>query len=75
VRGEKLNIALPGADLPGSSPRAWGKVRAQMDRLVKKRIIPTCVGKSIGHGSEIRFCKDHPHVRGEKRYLFEIPSP
>ena len=49
-----------------SPPRVWGKaIRANL-KISRKRITPTCVGKSDYLCSFQRVRKDHPHVCGEK---------
>ena len=51
---------------PGSSPRAWGKVRKGVAYEYPDRIIPTGVGKRKTRGELHVNGPDHPHGRGEK---------
>ena len=48
-RGEKSMPALGVQEYPGSSPRAWGKGRSILRTKNAQGIIPTGVGKSVGH--------------------------
>ena len=66
--GEKEISFFDSPQVPGSSPRVWGKGRLDgIDRL-PNRIIPTGVGKS-GFFSSNRPCSsDHPHGCGEKDF-------
>ena len=50
----------------GSSPRVWGKALERFCEAVKRRIIPTRVGKSAPQLKPITYAKDHPHACGEK---------
>jgi len=68
VRGEKALLAIAAAVYAGSSPRAWGKVRAARPAARNGRIIPTCVGKRRVQDMVNAGDADHPHVRGEKTY-------
>ena len=66
VRGEKGGGGEGAKQLPGSSPRAWGKDCLDYSHTNSHRIIPTCVGKRCGRPREGGTGTDHPHVRGEK---------
>ena len=48
----------------GSSPRAWGLLRATMKKPGKLRFIPTCVGFTNGCGRRSFLSPVHPHMRG-----------
>ena len=52
----------------GSSPRVWGKEPVGDRAHDRKRIIPTCVGKSSVPPRCLVRSPDHPHVCGEKEY-------
>ena len=66
VRGEKTPPDERRAQIPGSSPRAWGKVQQTRNIIDSQRIIPTCVGKRPFNFRITKPWTDHPHVRGEK---------
>ena len=51
--------------LAGSSPRAWGTLKAIEPDVIQLRFIPTCMGNST-----VAYCIQwiltvHPHVHGE----------
>ena len=66
VRGEKETLNLVMDYAAGSSPRAWGKGYGGEQGIRRRRIIPTCVGKSSPRCRAPPAGPDHPHVRGEK---------
>ena len=49
----------------GSSPRAWGTLKAGGIFGVADRFIPTCVGNTFTVTSPVTVEPVHPHVRGE----------
>ena len=67
VRGENLPMRAETVSHPGSSPRAWGKLRSLCTCRSLRRIIPTCVGKTLRGSQESSWFSDHPHVRGENK--------
>ncbi len=68
--GEKENHEVWCGKFCGSSPRVWGKAISGMKKKLKRRIIPTGVGKSFK--ARKYFCSrpDHPHGCGEKTNPF-----
>ena len=65
VRGEH-DLPLSSAfHTSGSSPRAWGACRANVDLARRDRFIPTCVGSIVWQLRGGCVYKVHPHVRGE----------
>ncbi len=66
-RGERgLSASFPGSSR-GSSPRAWGAVRAARRSAAPARIIPTSVGSGTPGQQAQRTKLDHPHERGERQ--------
>ncbi|EEB34867.1 hypothetical protein DESPIG_00190 [Desulfovibrio piger ATCC 29098] len=65
VRGEYIDHLLPLHAVPGSSPRAWGILRAGALLEDQRRFIPTCVGNTARTEALARRRAVHPHVRGE----------
>ena len=53
----------------GPSPRTWGKQRNKVEGEMTKRTIPTGVGKTALRPANAGTFTDHPHGRGENRYL------
>ena len=53
----------------GTSPRPWGKVVDVTARRYAIRNIPTPVGKSYRQQTDWCSVMEHPHARGEKRFL------
>ena len=49
----------------GSSPRAWGTLIAECQRLINKRFIPTGVGNTLVFSACVFLLSVHPHGRGE----------
>ena len=49
----------------GSSPRAWGTLKAIEPDVIQLRFIPTCMGNSAPCRSGPRALPVHPHVHGE----------
>ena len=64
--GEKYYWRAFFAYRKGSPPRVWGKVAAAVHVVLRLRITPTCVGKSIAQLRTGQYFEDHPHVCGEK---------
>ena len=65
MHGE-LTYLIPKDNLKvGSSPRAWGTLRAYYMRESKGRFIPTCMGNSPASKSLRLPFSVHPHVHGE----------
>ena len=64
-RGELIHLTGCASSQPGSSPRAWGTLKATVTVTDGERFIPTGVGNSpvIRHQSRCR--PVHPHGRGE----------
>ena len=72
VRGENIHRQFIAHVIPGSSPRAWGKLSNKRRKERNRRIIPTCVGKTtLGFGTKGHYT-DHPHVRGENAALTSL---
>ena len=66
MRGEKNKSMHITSGQLGSSPHARGKdLNMQLNKSMH-RIIPACAGKRLVSFSIIRFCQDHPRMRGEK---------
>ena len=59
-------MRLPGTGEAGTSPRAWGEVHEPTLNGLKKRNIPTGVGRRRRRSSTRRPTPEHPHGRGEK---------
>ena len=68
VRGEKLGLGIQIDAWEGSPPRARGKVAVSSPRADSRRITPACAGKSKYCRHQLPVVKDHPRVRGEKRW-------
>ena len=49
----------------GSSPLVWGKPTGMLVQGDERRIIPTCVGKTVTSISLPHMIQDHPHLCGE----------
>ncbi len=65
ARGEnEASILLTPCTL-GPSPRAWGERRGGCPHRVKRRTIPTRVGRTRPPPSRRHHTSDHPHARGE----------
>jgi len=65
MRGEYFHTSHPGMCAAGSSPRAWGILRARRQIYCIFRFIPTCVGNTVPGNRDERLDPVHPHVRGE----------
>jgi len=76
-RGEKARPPSPSLPLPGSPPRAWGKVGARALVEPARRFTPTGVGKRSSKISWTSRARVHPHGRGEKSLPLPslFPSP
>ena len=48
-----------------SPPRAWGGLRRSRRSRSRKRLTPTCVGRTHGRTGPLVRLPAHPHVRGE----------
>ena len=69
LRGENRLKQNVFAVRDGSSPLAWGKLAGRIPVIEEQRIIPTCVGKTIGILRDLPCKWDHPHLRGENLHL------
>ena len=65
VRGEDYVPPSQTAADDGSPPRAWGGLGRGDDLPARRRLTPTCVGRTRQHGREYVPGTAHPHVRGE----------
>ena len=65
MRGELGLVDFNRTSVRGSSPHAWGTLRAACAIAVLARFIPTCVGNSSACGPERVTRTVHPHMRGE----------
>ena len=65
VRGENPKAELIISEPTGTSPRARGKPREQLDQLSNQRNIPACAGKTFINPKVTGSLKEHPRVRGE----------
>ncbi len=65
MRGENLLPCGVAPAAPGSSPHAWGKLIVGQGQKGSRRIIPTCVGKTVPARNPVWQFPDHPHMRGE----------
>ena len=72
LRGEKLPYTRRIYIRLGSPPLARGKVSNFPDQCVNFRITPACAGKSENVKSKDMASWDHPRLRGEKVFLYEI---
>ena len=64
-RGEHLGVQITAAQIPGSSPRAWGTRRRLRRLRCNLRFIPTGVGNTIACNNTTESTSVHPHGRGE----------
>ena len=64
-RGENASIHFCSSSLSGPSPRAWGKLWKGVNKMFRKRTIPTGVGKITKTFTLPSMPADHPHGRGE----------
>ena len=74
LRGEKVHSCDKPESSGGSPPLAWGKGGKCFSRTSDRRITPTCVGKSRPIPALLTFAGDHPHLRGEKVFLWLLQS-
>ena len=65
VCGEHLVVMPLLVAYGGSSPRVWGAPRRPLYRSLTGRLIPTCVGSTLGWCSSLPAAPAHPHVCGE----------
>ena len=65
VRGEDSMRMIPSAGPRGSPPRAWGGRGLVEDAGDRRRLTPTCVGRTVRQHAGGRAPSAHPHVRGE----------
>ena len=70
VCGERYQLLLQHWTLDGSSPRMWGTREAIKGNTVLFRFIPTYVGNAIADNLYFVQHAVHPHVCGERLYLF-----
>ncbi len=66
MRGEKPTVFRSVRYTPGSSPHARGEGCYHNQRLVRRRIIPACAGRSYAYTGRATRDRDHPRMRGEK---------
>ena len=65
VRGEDSAPGRRSSETTGSPPRAWGGHKSRHIILIRVRLTPTCVGRTVPPWFR-RGCRTaHPHVRGE----------
>ena len=65
VCGEHAQAAHERLLLLGSSPRVWGAPRYCAPAPHRERLIPTCVGSTVGLVAGCTRPTAHPHVCGE----------
>ena len=65
VRGEDVTGSLAAQAPAGSPPRAWGGRARRADQRRRRRLTPTCVGRTTIPGQVAWVLPAHPHVRGE----------
>ncbi len=65
VCGEDMLSAPTPHAVTGSPPRVWGRQLDPELYLRRRRITPTCVGKTVRHHDDLSEHGDHPHVCGE----------
>ena len=53
----------------GSSPRVWGQVTTNINKVTQDRIIPTRMGTRLNAIRNSASQKDHPHAYGDKLAL------
>ncbi len=66
VCGEELRNSSDSADLSGTPPRVWGRVKLHIRALQLTRDTPTCVGKRCEKSARALIVQGHPHVCGEE---------
>ena len=77
VCGERGNSATATRSADGSSPRVWGTALRPSNTHATRRFIPTCVGNGASCRRLPIKKPVHPHVCGERVFVFEctaIPS-
>jgi len=65
ARGENSGHVTLQTVMNGTSPRAWGKRKADIGALRIRRNIPTRVGKTFLRALDGHRIAEHPHARGE----------
>ena len=65
VCGEHVSSKSGRRGWRGSSPRVWGARNPQPIPVKSGRLIPTCVGSTLGWCSSLPAAPAHPHVCGE----------
>ena len=68
VRGEDTSSAGTGRPRIGSPPRAWGGRQVRRHRHERRRLTPTCVGRTNSDRTSATGTAAHPHVRGEDEF-------
>ncbi len=69
ARGENASVLRRVVRAIGPSPRAWGERRCRAFCNAVNRTIPTRVGRTLRRQKPRRKKSDHPHARGENRYV------
>ena len=64
--GEKDERAAEEVGEAGTSPRGWGEGDAGGEDVVRRRNIPTRVGRSVAYAPPPTRSPEHPHAGGEK---------
>ena len=80
MRGEKSSPVSNMICSKGSPPHARGKDIVWQEFDQDERITPACAGKSICYKYRSIYSRDHPRMRGEKRWKYmevkaELGSP
>ena len=65
MRGENFFVFSLLLMIPGTSPRARGKLFTHDDTRELDRNIPACAGKTNGGTKDKSDLEEHPRVRGE----------
>ena len=65
VRGEDPTDDVRRIWRSGSPPRAWGGRRDSSAKTARRRLTPTCVGRTPAYRGLPPTVEAHPHVRGE----------
>ena len=68
VCGERKPSGYQRLPLPGSSPRVWGTLWAEIEHGSARRFIPTCVGNALNCRISNAARPVHPHVCGERSF-------
>jgi len=72
VHGERVGDRLPVGFVDGSSPRTWGTPLQDRPLFVVVRFIPTYMGNARRNFAPTKAITVHPHVHGERFYLFNL---